>query len=158
MITTMSLKELRPELPKVIARIDGKLDRYIVTKRGKPVIVMEKTKDIGILRALGATRASVAGLFLWQGCLIGFLGIGLGLAGGLALARNLNPIADWLERTFGWSLFPRTIYYLDRIPALINASDVIAVAGAAFGLAVLAGTYAAIRAAALAPVDALRYE
>jgi prevent-host-death family protein len=45
MITTMSLKELRPELPKVIARIDGKLDRYIVTKRGKPVIVMLSIED-----------------------------------------------------------------------------------------------------------------
>ena len=45
MITTMSLKELRPELPKVVARIDGKLDRYIVTKRGKPVIVMLSIED-----------------------------------------------------------------------------------------------------------------
>ena len=122
------------------------------------MIVMERTRDIGILRALGATRASVAALFFSQGCLIGLLGIGLGLAGGLALAGNLNLIADWLERTFGWALFPRTIYYLDRIPALINPPDVAAVAGAAFVLAALAGTYAAIRAASLAPVDALRYE
>ena len=45
MISTMSLKELRPELPKVIARIDGKLDRYIVTKRGKPVVVMLSIED-----------------------------------------------------------------------------------------------------------------
>ena len=45
MITTMSLKELRPELPKVIARIDGKLDRYIVTKRGKPIVVMLSIDD-----------------------------------------------------------------------------------------------------------------
>lgn len=45
MITTMSLKELRPELPRVIARIDGKLDRYIVTKRGKPVVVMLSIED-----------------------------------------------------------------------------------------------------------------
>ena len=45
MITTMSLKELRPELPRVIARIDGKLDRYIVTKRGKPIIVMLSIED-----------------------------------------------------------------------------------------------------------------
>ena len=45
MINTLSLKELRPELPKVIARIDGKLDRYIVTKRGKPVIVMLSIED-----------------------------------------------------------------------------------------------------------------
>ena len=45
MINTVSLKELRPELPKVIARIDGKLDRYVVTKRGKPVVVMLSVED-----------------------------------------------------------------------------------------------------------------
>ena len=45
MINTVSLKELRPELPKVIARIDGKLDRYVVTKRGKPVVVMMSIED-----------------------------------------------------------------------------------------------------------------
>ena len=45
MITTVSLKELRPELPKIIARIDGKLDRYVVTKRGKPVVVMLSVED-----------------------------------------------------------------------------------------------------------------
>ena len=122
------------------------------------MIVMEKTKDIGILRALGATRASIAALFLFQGCLIGLVGTGLGLAGGLALTLNLDRIVAWLERTTGLTLFPPTVYYLDRIPTEINAPDVIAVVSATFLLTVLAGTYAAFRAARLAPVDALRYE
>ena len=122
------------------------------------MIVMEKTKDIGILRALGATRASIATLFLSQGCAIGLVGVCLGLAGGLALTLNLNGISKWLEHTFGLSLFPPTVYYLDHIPTQINSADVIAVVTATFCLAVLAGTYAAIRAARLAPVDALRYE
>ena len=122
------------------------------------MIVMEKTKDIGILRALGATRASIAALFLSQGCLIGLAGTGLGLAGGLALTLNLNGIVAWLERTTGFSLFPSTVYYLDHIPTEINTPDVVAVVSATFLLTVLAGTYAAIRAARLAPVDALRYE
>jgi len=122
------------------------------------MIVMEKTKDIGILRALGATRGSVASLFLWQGSAIGLIGIGLGAAGGFALTLNLNRLADWLEATFGWSLFPPTIYYLDHIPTQINPPDVLRVVGAAFVLTVLAGAYAAVRAAQLPPVEALRYE
>jgi lipoprotein-releasing system permease protein len=122
------------------------------------MIVMEKTKDIGILRALGATRSSIAGLFLWQGCAIGVLGISLGVAGGMALSFNLNAVVKWLEETTGISLFPPTVYYLDHIPAQVNMPDVAAIVGAAFGLTVLAGTYAAIRAARLHPVEALRYE
>ena len=122
------------------------------------MIVMEKTKDIGILRALGATRASIAALFLSQGCLIGLIGVCLGLAGGMILTLNLNNVSDWLEATFGWSLFPPSVYYLDHIPAQINPSDVAMVLGATFLLTVLAGTYAAVRAARLSPVEALRYE
>ncbi len=122
------------------------------------MIVMEKTKDIGILRSLGATRGSIATLFLSQGCVVGLLGVCLGLCGGLFLTLNLNSITKWLERTLGWSLFPPTIYYLDHIPTQINAFDIIRVVAATFLLTVLAGTYAAVRAARLSPVDALRYE
>ncbi|MBI3996603.1 MAG: ABC transporter permease [Candidatus Omnitrophica bacterium] len=122
------------------------------------MIVMEKTKDIGILRALGATRLSIASLFLSQGCVIGFVGVCLGLAGGFMLSLNLNSFVKWVEGTFGVSLFPPTVYYLDHIPTQINSIDVTAVVGATFILTVLAGTYAAVRAAYLAPVDALRYE
>ncbi len=122
------------------------------------MIVMEKTKDIGVLRALGATRASIATVFLSQGFVIGLIGVGLGLAVGLSLAANLDHISTWIEHATGWSLFPPTVYYLDHIPTLINARDVCSVVTATFLLATLAGTYAAIRAARLSPVEALRYE
>src|SRR3989338_1106109 len=88
------------------------------------MIVMEKTKDIGILRVLGATNGSIVLLFLSQGCMVGFLGIALGLAGGIGLALNLNSVATWLERTFGVSLFPPSVYYLDHIPTQIHGPDV----------------------------------
>ena len=122
------------------------------------MIVMEKTKEIGVLRALGATRLSVAMLFLFQGCVVGFLGIGLGFAGGIGLALNLTNLVRWVETAFGVSLFPSSVYYLDYLPIQINAFDVTMIISAAFILVVLAGTYTAVRVARLAPVDALRYE
>ena len=122
------------------------------------MILMEKTKDIGILRALGARRRSIAALFPSQGCVIGLIGITLGLAGGYLLTSHLNEIVKWLEHTFGIALFPSSVYYLDHIPTQINPTDVIGVLTATFLLTTLAGTYAAIRAASLSPVEALRYE
>lgn len=122
------------------------------------MIVMEKTKDIGILRSLGATRGSVAWLFLLQGCAVGIAGTSLGVAGGVTLSLNLNSIARWLEQTFGISVFPPTIYYLDHIPTQLNPGDLAMVVACALGLTVLAGIYPAWRAASLSPVDALRYE
>ena len=122
------------------------------------MIVMEKTKDIGVLRALGATRGSIATLFFSQGCAIGAIGVCLGMGLGMALAARLNDVLRWIEMAFGVALFPPSVYYLDHIPTLIKMSDVAAIVMATLVLTMLAGTYAAIRAARLAPVDALRYE
>ncbi len=122
------------------------------------MVVMEKTKDIGILRALGATRQGIRKIFVTEGLWVGIIGVALGSAWGLLVAWNLNPIADFVEETTGFSVFPSDIYYLDRIPTEINVTDVVTVVTLALLTSILAGIYPAQRAASLKPVEALRYE
>lgn len=122
------------------------------------MVVMEKTKDIGILRALGATRQSIRKIFVIEGFSVGVFGVILGSILGLVMAWNLNPISDFIEETTGFAVFPSDIYYLDRIPTEINFMDVTTIIILALLTAVLAGIYPAHRAASLNPVEALRYE
>jgi lipoprotein-releasing system permease protein len=122
------------------------------------MVVMEKTKDIGILRALGATRQSIRKIFVIEGFSVGIFGVIFGSILGLVVARTLNPIALFVEETTGFAVFPSDIYYLDRIPTEINPTDVTTIVVLALLTAVLAGIYPAHRAASLNPVEALRYE
>ncbi len=122
------------------------------------MVVMEKTKDIGILRAIGATRGHIRKIFLFEGFSIGFLGILLGTAAGLAMAFNLNPISDFIKQTTGLEVFPSDIYYFDRIPADVHPEDVMIIVAFALCASVLAGLYPAHRASRLNPVEALHYE
>lgn len=122
------------------------------------MIVMEKTKDIGILRALGATRSSIRRIFMIEGFTVGIVGVALGAASGLALAYNLNPVSDFLKQTTGLEVFPSDIYFFDKIPAEIHGPDVALIVVFALLASMLAGIYPANRAASLDPVEALRYE
>lgn len=119
--------------------------------------VLEKTKDIGILRAIGATAGDIKKIFIFLGFSVGFIGALFGSMLGIALAKNINIIADYVERMTGFELFPSDIYYLSSIPVKIVRSDVAIIAGLSLILAVAASFYPAWRASRLNPVDAIRY-
>ncbi|MBW8885986.1 MAG: ABC transporter permease, partial [Planctomycetia bacterium] len=122
------------------------------------MIVVEKTRDIGILKALGAPSRGVMSIFLNYGFSLGIVGSGAGMIGGLLFVAYINDIAKLIEVLTGHEVFDPTIYYFERIPTDVEP---IAVAGVVFGavlIAVLASVLPALRAARLHPVEALRYE
>jgi len=122
------------------------------------MIVVEKTKDIGILKSLGASGTGVASIFLGYGVLLGAVGAGAGGVAGLLFVANINQIADILESISGQEVFDPTVYYFDHIPTLINPWTVAWVIVGAILIAVFASVLPAIRAARMHPVEALRYE
>ncbi len=120
--------------------------------------VLEKTKDIGILRAIGATAEDIKDIFIFLGFSTGFLGMLLGGVLGVVIANNINAVSAFIERLTGFSLFPSDIYYLNEIPVKIIPSDILYIALFSLVLAVLAAFYPAWKAARLNPVEAIRYE
>ena len=120
--------------------------------------VLEKTKDIGILRAIGATAAGVRTVFVLLGVFIGTLGVLLGSLSGVFVARNVNAITGYVEKITGFELFPSDIYYLSEIPVKIVPDDVIFIAAFSLLLAVLASLYPAWKASNLNPAEAIRCE
>jgi len=122
------------------------------------MIVVEKTRDIGILKSLGASRSGIMGIFLAYGLMLGAVGSGVGLALGLAFVDNLNRIADFVSWVTGQPVFDPSIYYFEKIPAIVDPLMIVWVVFGALAIAVLASVLPALRAAMLHPVEALRYE
>ncbi|MBI5819097.1 MAG: ABC transporter permease [Verrucomicrobia bacterium] len=121
-------------------------------------ITIQKTREIGVLKAVGAGPLSIMSIFVLQGFVVGVIGTLLGLGAGMLLLHYRNPFNHWLSGTLGYELFPREIYNFSEIPAQINAPDVAWICVTALVICTVAGIVPALRAARLDPVEALRYE
>ena len=120
--------------------------------------VVQKTREIGMLKALGATDLQVALIFLSQGCLVGFIGDLAGYGLGMLALHYRNEFLHFMNAATGFELFPAAVYGFTELPALIVRSDVALICGSAFIVCTLGGIIPAWRAGRLTPVEALRYE
>jgi lipoprotein-releasing system permease protein len=122
------------------------------------MLVMQKRKEIAILKSMGATNRSVMKVFIVQGLIIGLAGTALGLGLGLGIANNLDPIVSVIERLFGFKAFPQDVYLLDKLPSRILWPDVVAISVTSILISLLATILPSRQAAAVDPVVAIRYE
>ena len=121
-------------------------------------VVMEKTKDIAILKSMGATGRSIMRIFVLEGLIIGITGTMAGVLGGLLIALNLEPIVGLIQRLTGFELFSKDVYYLDRFPSQVVPTDVLLISVTAILISFVATLYPSWQASRMAPAEALRYE
>ena len=120
--------------------------------------VTDKQPDIAILRTLGASPGGIMKIFIVQGALIGVIGTLIGVAGGIALALNIDVVVPFLERLLNVQFLSREVYYITDLPSDLQTSDVVAIALVSLTLSLLATLYPSWRAARVNPAEALRYE
>ena len=122
------------------------------------MVVMEKSKEIAILKSMGASRSSIMKIFSFQGLIIGVTGTAIGCVGGFTIVPNLNEIVGFIETIFGITAFPSDVYYLDKLPSEIEYFDSFLIVIFSIVICFLASLYPAWRASRMDPVEGLRYE
>ena len=122
------------------------------------MVVMEKNKDIAILKSMGATARSIMKIFVLQGVIIGTIGTLLGAIGGIMIALNLSKISIFVENLLGIKILPGDVYYLSELPSRINYGDVSIIIVGTLLMSFLSTIYPSWRASRLDPAEALRYE
>ncbi|HEY0147111.1 MAG: lipoprotein-releasing ABC transporter permease subunit [Methylovirgula sp.] len=125
---------------------------------GLIMLVKDKSHDVAILRTMGATRGAIMRIFLITGASIGIVGTLAGFLLGLLVAENVEPIRQFLNHVLHANLFPAELYFLSRLPSVVDPRDVATVVCMTLALSILATLYPSWRAAKLDPVEALRYE
>ena len=121
-------------------------------------VVIEKTREIGVLKSLGATQMTILSIFVLQGTIVGAIGISVGTILGLVVIRFRNGIANIIGKIMGTEIFPKDLYHLSQIPALVQPLDVFNIILSALIICILGALIPALIAAAMSPADALRNE
>jgi len=122
------------------------------------MVVMERRKEIAILKTVGATHASVMRVFLLMGTLLSGIGTLVGAMLGVLLAWKLDSLLAWIEGLTGTKFMSSDVYYIDHIPSVIDPLSVIVIVVISLTMGVAATFYPAWRAASVPPAEALRYE
>jgi lipoprotein-releasing system permease protein len=122
------------------------------------MVVMEKNKDVAVLKSMGAPPRSILKIFIIEGGVIGVVGTILGTILGLGAAFNLERITGFVENLFGFKILSSDVYYIDKLPSQVNPIDVVLIVVTAILISLLATLYPSWRASRLDPAEALRYE